>query len=75
MGTAYSYLIDGSVEELHGWKSITQYREVERVKIQDKNSEYWIGSKLDRLFDKTEEPRDIVEIITYQPINLSLVDV
>ena len=69
MGTAYSYLIDGSIEE-HGWRSVTQYKEVERVKIQDKNRDYWIGDKIDRLYDLTDEPKDISEVITYEPLFL-----
>ena len=72
MGTAYSYLFDGSEEAEHSWKSITQYKEVQRVKLIDKNREYWIGSKVNRLYDNTEEPIDISEVITYEPINLSL---
>ena len=71
MGTAYSYLFDGSEENnLHGWRSVTQYKEVERVKIQDKNRDYWIGDKIDRLYDLTDEPKDISEVITYEPLFL-----
>ena len=68
MGTAYSYLFDGSDEyNTHGWNSITRYEDITRIKIKDKNKSFWIGDKIKRLYNIEKEPVDISEIILYDP--------